>query len=336
MPHEIKTTVIGSYPIPQWLAHAGPDPHAHRDALHVVLRTQEMCGIDVVSDGELARFDPLHPETNGMIEYFISGFSGISTRLTRAEREAYQQRQDMGFRKKPAGVVREQVTEGSLDLGADWETVRELATGAIKFTVTSPFMLAKTLHDRFYNDFSRLTMDIAEVLSKQVSQIEADVIQVDEANLPGDPGGATLAAEAINHVLRDVKGSKGVHLCFGNYGGQSIQKGFWKDLLPFFNDLECDHLLLEFARRGYEELDTFRELKPEISLGVGLIDIKDNEVEKPELVASRIEEVVKILGRDRIRWVHPDCGFWMLPRSVADAKMRTLVEGRDRFESAGT
>jgi 5-methyltetrahydropteroyltriglutamate--homocysteine methyltransferase len=271
-----------------------------------------------------------------MIEYFISGLSGISTSLTRSEREAYQRRPDMGFRKKPAGVVQERVGEGSLDLVSDWEKVRKLATGAIKFTVTSPFMLAKTLHDCFYKDFSRLTMDIAEVLRQQTAQIEADVIQVDEANLPGDPGGAALAAQAINHVLSDVNANKGVHLCFGNYGGQSIQKGFWKDLLPFFNSLECDHLLLEFARRGFDELGSFLDMKPEILLGVGVIDIKDNEVETPEKVSRSIERAVEILGQERIQWVHPDCGFWMLPRTVADAKMRSLVKGRDLFTSAGT
>lgn len=335
MSSAIKTTVIGSYPIPQWLARAQSDPHALRDALHVVLRTQELCGIDVASDGELARFDPAHPETNGMIEYFVTRLSGISTALTRLEREAFQGRSDLRFRKQPAGVVREKVTEGTLDLVADWSTVRELATGAIKFTVTSPFMLAKTLHDCFYDDFSGLTMDIAEVLRQQVSGIDAEVIQIDEANLPGDPANAALAAAAINHVLSDVKGENGVHLCFGNYGGQTVQQGFWKELLPFFNSLHCDHLLLEFARRGYDELETFKDLNPEIALGVGVIDIKDNEVETPERVAKRIDLAVRTLGWERIRWVHPDCGFWMLPRTVANAKMQSLVDGRNRFLTGG-
>jgi len=40
---------------------------------------------------------------------------------------------------------------------------------------------------------------------------------------------------------------------------------------------------------------------------------------------------VNVLGIDRIKWVHPDCGFWMLPRSVADRKMAALVAGRDQF-----
>lgn len=67
-------------------------------------------------------------------------------------------------------------------------------------------------------------------------------------------------------------------------------------------------------------------------MGIGVVDIKDNEVESPELIASRIEKIVKILGPDRLRYIHPDCGFWMLHRSVVDRKMRALVQGRDLFE----
>ena len=72
-------------------------------------------------------------------------------------------------------------------------------------------------------------------------------------------------------------------------------------------------------------------VRPEIGLGIGVIDIKDNEVESVDTVARRIERAAKVLGSDRIRYVHPDCGFWMLPRSASDAKMRALVAGRDRY-----
>jgi 5-methyltetrahydropteroyltriglutamate--homocysteine methyltransferase len=109
-------------------------------------------------------------------------------------------------------------------------------------------------------------------------------------------------------------------------------KGFWRDMIPFLNSLHADHLVLEFARRGYDEIEFFKDLDPKIGLGIGLVDIKDNEVETPELIASRIEKIVGILGPDRLRYIHPDCGFWMLQRSVADRKMRALVEGRDLFE----
>ena len=62
--------------------------------------------------------------------------------------------------------------------------------------------------------------------------------------------------------------------------------------------------MLEFARRGYDELDVFTDLRPDIALGVGVIDIKDNEVESPDVVAWRIEKSVNMLGAERVRWVH--------------------------------
>jgi 5-methyltetrahydropteroyltriglutamate--homocysteine methyltransferase len=327
----ILTTVVGSYPIPSWLA-ALPTATNLRDAVMVVLKTQELAGIDVVADGELSRFDVNHPETNGMIEYFVRPLDGISAVLTRAERERFRQQQGVRFRTQPAGVVRGKIGEGALDLRASFEAVRHLTNLPLKFTVTSPYMLAKTLLDGHYGSRQALTMDLAEVLRRQLETIDAAVVQVDEANLPGTPEDGPLAAAAINHILGGARGRKGVHLCFGNYGGQTIQKGFFRALLPFFDSLDCDHLILEFARRGYDELEVFRDLKPGIALGIGVIDIKDNETEAPEEIARRLEKAVEVLGADRVRWIHPDCGFWMLHRSVADRKMAALVQGRNLFE----
>jgi len=329
-PLPIQTTVVGSYPVPAWLA-AMPSRGNLRDAVMVVLKTQELAGIDVVADGELSRFDVGHPETNGMIDYFVAPLAGVRTTLTISELEEFRRRPGMGFRARPAGVVYDMVGEGTLNLPAAFEFVKGLTARPLKFTVTSPYMLARTLLDAHYNDLGALVMNLAEVLRKQVQDVDAAVIQVDEANLPGSPEDGGLAAAAINHVLDGARAGKAVHLCFGNYGGQTIQKGFFRDLMPFFNALECDHLILEFARRGYDELAVFRDLKPSIALGVGVIDIKDNEVESPDEVTRRIDHAVKVLGPERVRWVHPDCGFWMLSRSVADRKMRALVQGRDRY-----
>src|SRR5688572_15469902 len=329
----IRTTVIGSYPVPEWLR-ALPNRVNLRDAVMVVMKSQELAGIDVISDGELSRFDVSHPETNGMIEYFIRPMSGIDAVLSREEREAFRSKSGFAFRTQPAGVVRDAIGEGRLDLPSSYDSVKSLTPVPLKFTVTSPYMLAKTLLDKHYGDLERLVLALADVLKQQVAAIDAPVLQVDEANLPGSPQDGPIAAAGINRVLAGGRREKGVHLCFGNYGGQTIQKGFFRDLLPFFNALECDHLLLEFARRGDAELEVFRDLKPGVSLGVGVIDIKDNEVESADCVAKRIERAVNALGAERIRWVHPDCGFWMLQRSVADRKMRALVEGRDRFLSS--
>lgn len=331
---QIQTTVVGSYPIPAWLA-AFPTANALRDAILVVLKTQELAGLDVIADGELSRFDVNHPETNGMIDYFIRPMTGIHTGLSREELFKFRAAPGMKFRTQPAGVVRAPVGEGTLNLPAAWQAVKGLTSRPLKFTLTSPYMLAKTLVNEFYPDTRALTMALAEALRRQVADIDAAVVQVDEANLTGHPEDADWAHEPINHVLQAVRGQKGLHLCFGNYGGQSIQKGYWRNLLPFLNRLDVDHLVLEFARRGYDELEAFRELRPGIALGLGVVDIKDNEVESPDLIASRIAHAVKVLGAERVRWVHPDCGFWMLSRSVADRKMQALVAGRDKFLGVG-
>ena len=46
----IKTTVVGSYPVPDWLT-ANPSEQALMDATRVVLGTQDQAGVDVVCDG---------------------------------------------------------------------------------------------------------------------------------------------------------------------------------------------------------------------------------------------------------------------------------------------
>jgi 5-methyltetrahydropteroyltriglutamate--homocysteine methyltransferase len=326
----IKTTVVGSYPVPAWLA-AFPSTPNLIDALMVVTKTQELAGLDVISDGELSRFDVNHPETNGMIEYFIRPMDGITVKCTPEELARFRNQPGMSFRTRPAGVIRGKIDTGTLNLPSDFEMMRKVTRKPLKFTVTSPYMLVKTLLDVHYGDRKLAALSIADVLRKQIEQIDADVLQVDEANLPGSPGDSLMAAQVINRVLGGARGHKAVHLCFGNYGGQSIQRGQYSSLMTFFNALDCDHLVLEFARRGPGELELYRELKPEIALGVGVIDIKDNEIETADEVAKRIEQAVRILGSERIKWVHPDCGFWMLHRNVADGKMRALVKGRNLF-----
>src|SRR6059036_2695062 len=142
----ILTTVVGSYPVPDWLA-ALPSEQALVDATSVVFKIQELAGIDVVADGELYRFDVNHPETNGMIDYFVRPMGGIRAELSRAELEEFRRQSHMGFRAKPAGVVQGPLDEGQLNLQGAFDEVKGLTTSPLKFTVTSPYMLARTLLD---------------------------------------------------------------------------------------------------------------------------------------------------------------------------------------------
>jgi 5-methyltetrahydropteroyltriglutamate--homocysteine methyltransferase len=271
----IKTTVVGSYPVLPWMV-GNPSRLVLRDAVMVVLKAQELAGLDLVTDGELIRFDPSHPETNGMVDYFISRLDGIRKERSPADFERNRADQAAGYELATAGVVVGEIGEGTLNLPLDCELARVLTKSRFKFTCTGPHMLARLLNNTFYPDLPELAMAVAAVLRRQLELVEADTVQLDEASIAGYPQDTRWAADAINHIL-------------------------------------------------------FRDLDPKIGLGIGVIDIKDNQVESPELIASRIERIVKTLG-DRLRYVHPDCGFWMLQRSVVDRKIRALVEGRDLFE----
>ena len=329
----IRTTVVGSYPVPDWLA-AAPSEQALADATRVVLATQEQAGIDLVCDGELYRFDPNHPETNGMIEYFTRPMSGIRSDIGFAEWLDYAKAAGMRFRARPPGVVTGPVEAGTLNLPIACARARNLASRPLKFTITGPHMLAKTLHDRHYGDPAKLAHAIAAVLAEQVRGLDAAVVQLDEANLPGHPQEWKWAAASINEVLKAVpKTAKAaVHLCFGNYGGQSIQRGGWAKLIDYLNALQVDHVVMECAHRPPQELAVFKALRKDIGFGLGVIDIKRTEIESPDEIARAIGRAEKTLGRGRVRYVHPDCGFWMLKRSIADGKIRALVKGRDLYE----
>jgi 5-methyltetrahydropteroyltriglutamate--homocysteine methyltransferase len=328
---QILTTVVGSYPVPAWLV-GNTSRVVLRDAVMTVLKAQELAGVDVISDGELQRFDPSHPETNGMIDYFVSRMGGIRTRFSRPDLVKFRADRELDYRSMPAGIVEGKVGEGTLNLPADCEFAQALTTRPLKFTCTGPHMLAKVLTSIHYACTADLAMDIAEVLRRQLETLNAAVIQLDEANIGGHAEEGAWAAAAINHVLQGLRSERAVHLCFGNYGGQTIQKGLWRDLIPFLDALHADHVVLEFARRGYDELPVMRDLDPRIGLGIGVVDVKDNEVEKPDLIAQRIERIVKTVGEGRLRYVHPDCGLWMLQRGVADRKLKALVEGRNLFQ----
>jgi len=329
MPQKINTTVVGSYPVPSWLV-GNTSRLVLRDAVMAVLKTQELAGLDLITDGELMRFDPSHPETNGMIDYFASRMDGIRKHFSVSDFDRFRTASGSGL--LTAAMVVGKVHEGTLNLPRDYEFVSSLTKVPLKFTCTGPHMLSRLLTNCFYKDLPELAMDIASILRRQVELIEAETVQIDEASIAGFPEDAPWAAEAVNHVLEGILNEKAVHVCFGNYGGQPQLRGFWRDLIPFLNSLRVDHLVLEFARRGYDELEVFSDLDSRIQLGIGVIDIKDNEVESADLVADRIEKIVQVIGPDRLHYVHPDCGFWMLQRSVVDRKMRSLVAGRDLFE----
>src|ERR1043165_6133041 len=96
MPAHIETTVVGSYPVLPWMV-GTPSRLVVRDAVMAVLKTQELAGLDLVTDGELMRFDPSPPEANGMVEYFVSRLDGIRRVSSASDLERYRADRIAGY-----------------------------------------------------------------------------------------------------------------------------------------------------------------------------------------------------------------------------------------------
>ena len=236
----------------------------------------------------------------------------------------------MRFRSKPAGVVVGAIGEGTLNLPEDCARAAAVAGGPFKFTLTSPYMLARTLLDSIPATCRALTLAIADALAAQAGDLVCDCVQVDEANIPGNPGDAPLAAEAINRVLDAVRGDQGRALLLRQLrrADDSGRHLAGARRLP---ERRCTPTTWSSSwRTGRRRISRrSRDLRADIGIGIGVVDIKVNHVETADEIAAAIERAERALGAGRVRYVHPDCGFWMLKRSVADRKIAALVKGRD-------
>ena len=72
-----------------------------------------------------------------------------------------------------------------------------------------------------------------------------------------------------------------------------------------------------------------------IPVRIAILTVSDSrsleEDRSGDVLADRIEKVEKRVGEGRVKYVHPDCGFWMLKRSIADRKIAALAHGRDLY-----
>src|SRR5258708_1963222 len=157
MAAHVKTTVVGSYPVLPWMV-GNPSRLVVRDAVMAVLKTQELAGLDLVTDGELARFDPNHPEANGMVDYFISQHHGIKKVVSPSDFQHHPADPAAGYETLSGATVVSKIGEGTLNLPRDCEFARSLTRSPYKFTCTGPHMLARMLANHHYPDIAELAM----------------------------------------------------------------------------------------------------------------------------------------------------------------------------------
>jgi 5-methyltetrahydropteroyltriglutamate--homocysteine methyltransferase len=329
----LPTTVVGSYSVPVWLERLKTDFHQrrisaqhlteiHEVAIKAALKDQELAGIDIVSDGELRR--------DNDVDYLLARIPGV--RIPQPAKTDYFDYYDAEV---PSPLP--EVDGPDPGLAADFAFTRQHTGRPIKFSFTGPFSLSRRVRigEGAYPDPADLVRAFARRLNAEAHELVkagARLLQIDEPFLAGYPDQVGLAVEAVNLVVDGVEAEWALHVCYGNRYARPLWEGRYDFLFPAVLDARVDQLVLEFARKGPDDLRLFRQYAWDRALGLGVIDVKTEEVEPAELVATRIRRALEFVPAERLI-VNPDCGLRHLPAEVARAKLRAMVTGTATIRS---
>lgn len=319
----LPTTVVGSYSVPEWLeraktgVHHGSVSRAHLAEMHdmavkAALKDQELAGIDIVSDGELRRDNDL--------DHLLGRLPGAEVR--NPVKAFYFDYLDVAVTHELA-----EFEPGPLGLAEDYRFTRAHTDHPIKFSMTGPFSLSRRVRNEAYHDPAELVRALARVLNAEARSLAAagaELLQIDEPFLAGYPEAAELAIEALNIVTKDVPVTWALHVCYGNRYARPLWEGHYDFLFPAVLGAAVDQLVLEFARKGDADLKLVERYGWDRALGVGVIDVKTEEIEPEQVIATRIRRALDVVRPDQII-VNPDCGLRHLPAAVARDKLRAMV-----------
>ncbi|HMD95615.1 MAG TPA: hypothetical protein VKG80_23525 [Trebonia sp.] len=321
----LPTTVVGSYSVPEWLERLKTEYYQrrisaqhlaeiHEVAIKAAVNDQERAGIDIVSDGELRR--------DNDIDYFLARIPGVHI-AQRAKSDYYDYYESQVTAPLPED------DKSSLGLAADFDFTRGLTDRPVKFSFTGPFSLSRRIGDTAYTEPADLVRALARRLNMEARSLAdagADFLQIDEPFLAGYPEQAELAVEAVNIVTDGVPVTWALHVCYGNRYARPSWEGHYDFLFPAVLAAHVDQLVLEFARKGLEDLRLIKEYSWHSALGLGVIDVKSPALETPELVAARIRRALEYVAPDRLM-INPDCGLRHLTPEVARRKLHAMVAG---------
>jgi 5-methyltetrahydropteroyltriglutamate--homocysteine methyltransferase len=220
-------------------------------------------------------------------------------------------------------------SDPGLGLAADFLFTRKLTGKPVKFSFTGPFSLSRRIRDTAYPEPGDLVRALARRLNAEARELAAagaDFLQIDEPFLAGYPEQVELAIEAVNLVVQDVPVTWALHVCYGNRYARPSWEGHYDFLFPAVKTARVDQIVLEFARKGLDDLRLIGQHGWDRWLGFGVIDVKTAEVEPAELVASRIRRALEYVPADRLM-INPDCGLRHLAPEVAIAKLHAMVAG---------
>ena len=329
----LVTTVVGSYPQPNWLIDRErlaerlpprvrardlwlvPEPfleEAQDDATRLAVQDMERAGVDVLTDGEMRR--------ESYSNRFATALDGVDLddpgiALDRTGHENPVPRVVGPIRRTGPVEVR------------DVEFLRSLTDRRIKITVPGPFTMTQQAQNDHYADEPSLALAYAEAVNEELRDLKAagaDVLQIDEPYLQARPQPAReYAVEAINRALEGLEGETVLHTCFG-YAHIVHDRPTGYPFLRELNDCLATHVSLEAAQPSLDP-EVLRDLSDKTII-LGVLDLGSSEVETPDVVADRIRKALAVVGPERLV-VAPDCGMKYLPRERAFGKLEAMVAG---------
>ena len=331
--HLLPTTVVGSYPQPEWLVdramlsksvprtrmHAMwrlPEEHleqAQDDATIVAIRDMERAGIDIVTDGEIRR--------ESYSNRFATALEGIDVDnpaiiVSRSGHETPVPRVVGKVRR--AGPVERR----------DMEFLRKNTDHAAKITLPGPFTMSQQAKNEFYKDDEELAMAFAEAVNAEAHDLQkagADVIQLDEPWVRNNPDLARrYAVKAINRALQGLTVPTVVHLCFGYAAvvpGSTKPAGY--SFLSELADTTAEQISIEAAQPKLD-LGVLKDLTGK-KIMLGVLDLGDPEIESVDTVAGRIRNGLKYVAAERLVPA-PDCGMKYMPRATAFGKLKAMAD----------
>jgi 5-methyltetrahydropteroyltriglutamate--homocysteine methyltransferase len=331
MPLLFPTTLVGSYPQPDWLIDraqllervpprvraselwrvpAAYLKEAQEDATLVAIRAQEEIGIDIVTDGEIRR--------ESYSNRFATALEGIDQNnpvsiVGRSGRPNFLPRIVGPIRRTRAVEV-----EDLLFLKA--HTKKQ-----VKITVPGPFTMLQQAQNVFYPSEEAAAMDYAVALNAEIRDLfaqGADVVQIDEPYMQARPDKARLyGVKALNRALEGVVGVTAVHICFG-YAAVVQERPSGYDFLPELAACGVQQVSIETAQSNLD-CSVLKTL-PGKQIMVGCLDLNDPAVESAETVVARIKRALQFIPKEMVI-LAPDCGMKYLPRAVAEGKLRAMV-----------
>jgi 5-methyltetrahydropteroyltriglutamate--homocysteine methyltransferase len=365
----ILTTHTGSLPRPTDLAEllqakesgALTDPASFaarvKSAVAETVKRQAAAGVDIVNDGEMGK-----PSYSTYVKDRLSGFGGEkSSRLLAADLAEFPSFTKRGGRETGVAVLKRPSCTGPIVYNDTQAMLTDFANlnaalQGVKYeeafvSAASPGVVSFFLSNNYYPSHEAYIRAIADAMKTEYEAIvEAGfILQVDCPDLAmsrhiqfkdlslGDfRKTIALHIDALNHALANVPPERSrLHLCWGNYEGPHHHDVALGDIIDIVLQAKPQGLSYEASNpRHAHEWAVFEDIKlPEGKVLIpGVIDSVTNFVEHPKLVAQRIGQLAKLVGRENVI-AGTDCGFGTIAGTsrvdgeIAWAKFQSMAEG---------